>query len=287
MTYQMQLNDGRVMPQLGLGLMRFGSESETELALDRGVAAGYRLFDTAAIYGNEREVGAALVKHAAIRPELFITTKLWNDHHEGDVPLQAGADSLARLGLDYIDLYLIHWPTPVYDSYLNAWEKLIRLRESGVVRSIGVSNFTPAHIERLIRETGVTPAVNQIEMHPHFQQAELREFHRSHGIVTQAWSPFGGGASGAARILDDPILTSIAARHQRTPAQVVLRWIIEQGASVIPKATSALHLRQNMDALTFALDEQDHAAIATMDRSDGRQGSDPETMRLRNVRRID
>lgn len=282
MNTLLSFNDGHAMPQLGLGLMRFGSEDETQQVLDRAIAAGYRLFDTAAVYGNEEQTGAGLAGYADMRDALFITTKLWNDSQVGDAPLEAFAASRLRLGLDYIDLYLVHWPTPAHDTYLNAWQKLIALRETGRVRSIGVSNFTPEHLERLIRETGVVPAVNQVEMHPYFQQRELRAFHAAHGIITQAWSPFGGGGTGAASIFSDPVIQRIAEKHQRTPSQVVLRWHIEAGVSVIPKATSDLHLQQNLAACGFALDAQDIADLDALDRPDGRHGPDPLSMNMRS-----
>lgn len=283
MNPNLALNDGRIMPQLGLGLMRFGSEAETAAVLSRAAAAGYRLFDSAAVYGNEREVGDGLRQCGVPRDELFVTTKLWNAEQGRDTPRPALAGSLERLGLSKIDLYLIHWPLPMYDLYVDSWRALIELRDEGLIGSIGVSNFTISNLTRIADETGVMPAVNQIEMHPRFQQAELHAFHEKHGIVTQAWSPFGGGGQGTAPLLEDPVLTAIAAKHGRTTSQVVLRWLTQSGASVIPKATSAAHLAQNLAALEFDLDEADFAAIATLDSAEGRTGPDPLTFDLKSL----
>ncbi|MEZ5687355.1 MAG: aldo/keto reductase [Caenibius sp.] len=274
----MQLNDGHTMPQLGLGLMRWGSESETASVIARAANAGYRLFDTASVYGTELHTGAGLHAIDVPREELFITTKLWNDSHGSDAPRIALVESLRMLGLEYLDLYLIHWPLPMFDTYSATWQALVDLQREGAIRSIGVSNFNVDHLERIIDETGVVPAVNQVEMHPYFQQRRLREFHDSHGIVTQAWSPFGGGGSGAADILDDPVVCGIAAKHSCAPSQVILQWHMSCGASVIPKSTSLAHLEENMAAINVALDDDDMAAFADLDRRDGRCGPDPLKM---------
>lgn len=286
MSPLLTLNNGRTMPQLGLGLMRFGSEAETAAVLTRAAQAGYRLFDSAAVYGNEAEVGDGLRQCGVPRDDLFVTTKLWNAEQGRDKPRAALKGSLERLGLDRIDLYLIHWPLPMLDLYVDSWRALIELRDEGLIGSIGVSNFTIEHLTRLIDETGVTPAVNQIEMHPRFQQRELHAFHAAHGIVSQAWSPFGGGGTGVAPLLDDPALTAIAARHGRTPSQVVLRWLTQSGASVIPKATGAAHLAQNMASLDFTLGAEDLAAIAALDSADGRTGPDPLTFALTDLSEV-
>ena len=280
MSPLLTLNDGHTMPQLGLGLMRFGSEAETAAVLARAAGLGYRQFDSAAVYGNEREVGDGLKACGVPREELFVTTKLWNAEQGRDKPRAALAGSLERLGLAAIDLYLIHWPLPDLDLYLDTWRALIELRGEGLIRSIGVSNFTVGQLERLIGETGVTPTVNQIEMHPRFQQRELHAFHARHGIVSQAWSPFGGGGTGGVPLLGDPALTAIAAKHGRTSSQVLLRWLTQQGASAIPKATSEAHLAGNLASLTFDLDEADLAAIAALDDPAGRTGPDPLTFHL-------
>lgn len=279
----MKLNDGRSMPEIGLGLMRFGAEAETQGVIARAVDAGYRLFDTAAVYGTEVETGEALRGAGVPREELFVTTKLWNED-QGRATTPAAFDaSLDRLGLDYIDLYLIHWPTPMFDLYVETWQALIALRDGGRVKSIGVSNFQGDHIERLVAETGVAPAVNQVEMHPYFQQTALRACHARHGVVTQAWSPFGGGGRGTVPLQDDPAIIAIARKHGATPTQAVLAWHVAQGASAIPKATSAAHLQQNLAAGDLVLDAADLAALAALDRPDGRVGGDPDTMSLRKL----
>ena len=280
MSPELNLNDGRKMPQLGLGLMRADSEAETSAVVTRAAAVGYRLFDSAAIYGNEKAVGEGLRQCSVARDDLFVTTKLWNGEHGRDKPRDALEGSLERLGLDRIDLYLIHWPLPMVGLYVDTWRALAELKAEGLIGSIGVSNHTIEHLTRLIDETGVIPAVNQIEIHPRFQQNELRAFHETHGIVSQAWSPFGGGGTGAVPLLVDPVLTRIATKHNRTASQVVLRWLTQSGASAIPKATSAAHLAQNLASLAFTLDEADLAAIAALDSAEGRTGPDPETFAL-------
>ena len=283
MSPVLTLNDGQTMPQLGLGLMRYGSEAETAAVIARAAGLGYRQFDSAAVYGNEREVGDGLKGCGVAREQLFVTTKLWNSEQGSGKPRAALAGSLERLGLAAIDLYLIHWPLPDLGLYLDAWRALIELRGEGRIRSIGVSNFTIEHLERLIGETGVTPAVNQIEMHPRFQQSKLHAFHASHGIVSQAWSPFGGGGSGSVPLLDDPVLTGIAAKHGRSTSQVVLRWLTQSGASAIPKATSEAHLAANLASLAFTLDNADLAAIAALDDPAGRTGPDPLTFHMTDI----
>ena len=280
MSPLLTLNDGHTMPQLGLGLMRFGSEAETAAVIARATGLGYRQFDSAAVYGNEREVGDGLKGCGVPRAELFVTTKLWNGEQGRDKARPALLGSLERLGLAQIDLYLIHWPLPDLDLYLETWRALIELRSEGLIRSIGVSNFNIEHLERLIGETGVTPVVNQIEMHPRFQQRELHAFHARHGIVSQAWSPFGGGGTGGVPLLDNPVLAGIAAKHGRSASQVLLRWLSQQGAAAIPKATSEAHLAGNLASLTFDLDDADLAAIAALDDPAGRTGADPRTFHL-------
>lgn len=283
MSPELILNDGRKMPQLGLGLMRFGAETETAAVMHRAAEAGYRLFDGAAVYGNETQMGEGLLQCGAERGDLFVTTKLWNTEHGRDRPRAALMGSLERLGLDCVDLYLIHWPMPMFGLYVDTWRALIELQGEGLIGAIGVSNHTIEHLNRLIDATGVVPAVNQIEMHPRFQQRELHAFHAAHGIVTQAWSPFGGGGTGAVPLLAEPALTRIAARHGATASQVVLRWLIQSGASAIPKATSGLHLAENMASFALDLDEADMAAIAALDNEQGRTGPDPSTFAMKGV----
>jgi 2,5-diketo-D-gluconate reductase A len=270
----MKLNDGRSMPQLGLGLMRFGGEDGTIAVINDAAQAGYRLFDTASAYGTEPQTGEAFRGLGAQRADLFLTTKLWNDSQGKDAPLRAFEASMQRLGLEYLDLYLIHWPLPMLDRYVDTWRALIKLRGEGRVKSIGVSNFTEHHLQRLFDATGVIPAVNQVEMHPYFQQRPLRKFHDQQGIVTQAWSPMGGSF---VKLLDEPVLHTLAKKHGRTPAQIVLAWHVSCGVSLIPKATSPKHLAENMAAYEVKLDQEDFAALSALDRADGRAGPAPDT----------
>jgi 2,5-diketo-D-gluconate reductase A len=269
----MKMNDGRSMPQLGLGLMRFGGEDQTVAVIKNAVKAGYRLFDTAAVYGTEPQTGEAIRALGAQRSELFLTTKLWNDSQGSEEPLRAFDASMERLGLEYLDLYLVHWPLPMLDRYVDTWRAMIKLREAGRVKSIGVSNFTEQHLQRIIVETGVVPAVNQVEMHPYFQQRPLRNFHDKHGIVTQAWSPMGGSF---VKMLDEPVVGRLASKHGRTPSQIVLAWHISCGVSLIPKATSPQHLAENMAAYQVKLDAEDLSALSLLDRAGGRAGPAPD-----------
>lgn len=260
------LNDGRSMPQLGLGTYQI-PDSQAALVVRRGLDTGYGLVDTAAIYGNERGVGDGLRDADA-----FLTTKLWNDRHRD---AEAALDeSLALLGVEAVDLYLIHWPVPAEDAYVEAWQSLIALREAGKAISIGVSNFLPEHLDRIIDATGVVPAVNQIELHPRFQQREARAYHEAKGIVTQSWSPLGQGGE----LLKTPEIAAIAEKHGRSTAQVVLAWHLAHGLSVIPKAADAAHMADNFAATELSLDEEDMAAIDALDDADGRIGPDPRVM---------
>jgi 2,5-diketo-D-gluconate reductase A len=259
------LNDGRLMPRLGLGTYQI-NDAQVAAVVRQGLDIGYRLVDTAAIYGNERGVGEGFRNADA-----FLTTKLWNDRHRD--PEAALDESLALLGVEAVDLYLIHWPVPGDDRYVAAWETLIRLREAGLARSIGVSNFLPEHLDLIAEETGVVPAVNQIELHPYFQQAELRAYHEAHGIVTQSWSPIGQGGD----VLRDPAVVRVAERRAATAAQVILAWHLALGLSVIPKSADTGRLADNFAALDLTLDEEDMAALAALDRADGRIGPDPLT----------
>ncbi|MBY0299943.1 MAG: aldo/keto reductase [Methylobacterium sp.] len=265
------LNDGRLIPQLGFGVWKLADETAPALV---GIAleAGYRSIDTAAAYGNEAGVGRAIAASGLAREDLFVTTKLWNDSHGYDAALRAFDASLRRLGLDEVDLYLVHWPVPRQDATVDTWKALMRLREEGRARSIGVSNFTAAQLARLIDETGSTPSVNQIELHPGFQQSALRAFHAETGIVTEAWSPLGQGGA-----LGHPVIAAIAAKHGRSPAQVVLRWHLDLGHVAIPKSATPDRIRENADVFGFHLDPDDHARIASLDAPDGRIGPDPET----------
>lgn len=267
MTQQptLALNDGRKAPQLGLGVWQV-PDDEAATIVATAVEAGYRSVDTAAIYDNEAGVGAGL----AASPDVFLTTKLWNDSQGFDRALRAFDKSLQRLGRDSVDLYLIHWPAPSQDLYLDSWKALIRLREEGRAKSIGVSNFNVEHLERIIGETGVVPAVNQVELHPRFQQRTLRAYHQAQGIVTESWSPLGQG-----KLLENPTIAALAAKHGKTSAQVIIRWHLDSGLMVIPKSANPARIAQNIDVFDFRLDAEDLAAIAALDDPSGRIGPDP------------
>ena len=269
MSPTLALNDGRAMPQIGLGVWQVSDDAAADVVV-AALARGYRSVDTAAVYGNEAGVGEGLRRADLAREEVFVTTKLWNDSQGYDRALRACEKSLERLGLDYVDLYLIHWPAPAQDLYAESWKALVRLREEGRVRSIGVSNFNAAHLDRIVDETGVVPAVNQIELHPRFQQAQLRAAHARLRILTESWSPLGQGG-----LLTHPALSAIAAKHGRTTAQVILRWHVENGLVAIPKSSNPERIAQNIEVFDFALDEEDRAQIAQLDDPRGRIGPDP------------
>lgn len=262
-------HDGNRMPQLGLGFWQVTNAQEVAEA---GLDAGYRLLDTAQGYGNETEVGRAIARSGLPREEVFVTTKLRNAAHARDDALRAFDASMAALGLDRLDLMLIHWPRPAQDRYVEAWRVLIELRDAGRIRSIGVSNFGPVELARLEAETGVVPVLNQIELHPRFQQHPLRTLHGRMGIVTQSWSPLGQGG-----LLGDPVIGRIARQLGRSPAQVVIRWHLQEGLSPIPKSAHPDRIRANFEVWDFTLDENDMEAIARLDRRDGRVGPDPAT----------
>ncbi|GGE39853.1 putative oxidoreductase [Agaricicola taiwanensis] len=265
------LNDSRSIPQIGLGVWK--TPDDTAVAVvDTALKAGYRHIDTAAIYENEAGVGKGLKASGVAREDIFITTKLWNDEQGFDKTLRAFDASLKRLGLDYVDLYLIHWPSPARGAYVDSWKAFLRLKEEGRARSIGVSNFEVEHLDRLIGETGVTPVLNQIELHPRFQQRALRKAHAQRGIATQSWSPLGQGT-----LLADPAITSIAKKHGRTPAQVIIRWHIDNGLVVIPKSVTPSRIKENFDVFGFKLDGEDLKAIEGLDSRDGRIGPNPVT----------
>lgn len=267
----LSLHDGRSIPQLGLGVWQTPADA-TAQAVKAALATGYRHVDTAAIYGNEAGVGEGLRASGVPREDVFITTKLWNAEQGFDTTLRAFDASLQLLGLQQLDLYLIHWPCPARGLYVDTWRAFVRLQSEGRVRSIGVSNFEPEHIDRLVQETGVKPVLNQIELHPRFQQRALRDYHAAHGIATQAWSPLGQG-----QLLSDPAITALAAKHGKTPAQVIVRWHIERGHVVIPKSVNPGHIAENAGVFDFALDADDMAAIARLDQADGRIGPNPLT----------
>ncbi|MFD6279667.1 aldo/keto reductase [Streptomyces sp. NPDC060209] len=234
--------------------------------------AGYRSFDTATSYRNERGIGAAVADSGIPRDEIVVTTKLWNGDHGTEETLRAFDASLERLGLDHVDLYLIHWPLPMRDRYVETWRALEKIHADGRARAIGVSNFTAGHLTRLMETCDIVPAVNQVELHPLFPQRELREFHAAHGIVTQAWSPLGSGHG----LLDLPVLKEIARTHGRSPAQVAIRWHLQLGNLVIPKSATPSRIAENLRVFDFDLDEVEMAAIADLD-SGRRGGPDPDT----------
>ena len=265
------LNSGVTMPQLGFGVFQV-PEAETTAAVTAALEAGYRSIDTATIYGNERAVGAAIAASGIPRDDLFVTTKLWNVDQGYDTALRAFDASLAKLGLDTLDLYLIHWPTPARGLYVETWRAFEKLLADGRVRAIGVSNFQPGHLERLLAESDIVPAVNQVELHPGLVQRQVREFDAAHGIATEAWSPLAKGT-----LLKEDTLTAIAARHGKTPAQVVLRWHIQIGNIVIPKSVTPERIRQNIDVFDFELSKQDVDAITALDRG-LRTGPDPDVV---------
>ncbi|MFE2874611.1 aldo/keto reductase [Streptomyces roseus] len=270
-----RLNNGTLMPQLGYGVFQV-PDSEAAQAVGSALEAGYRSIDTAAAYGNEKGTGRAIAASGVPREELFVTTKLWNDRsrtwRREDV-LGALDDSLGKLGLDHLDLYLIHWPRPMRDDFLTIWKTFEEIAESGRARAVGVSNFRPADLERLGAESPLVPAVNQIELHPLFPQSELRAVHSALGIATEAWSPLGQGKE----LLTLPAVTEVADRHGRSPAQVVLRWHLQKGNVVIPKSVTPSRIRENLDVFGFELDAADLAALDALGRgpSAGRIGPDP------------
>jgi len=258
------------IPQLGFGVWQVPDDGATA-AVNTALEVGYRSIDTARIYDNEAGVGRALAATDVSRDEIFLTTKVWNDDQGYDQTLRAFDASAKRLGVDYVDLYLIHWPTPAKDAYVDTWKALLQLRADGRIRAAGVCNFQPAHLQRLIDETGEAPAINQVELHPRLQQEELRRFHAQHGIVTEAWSPLAQGGD----LLQDDTITGIARKHARTPAQVILRWHLQVGNVVIPKSVTPSRISENFDVFGFDLDADDLAAIAGLDRA-GRIGPDPD-----------
>ncbi|HKU04336.1 MAG TPA: aldo/keto reductase [Arthrobacter sp.] len=283
---RLSLNNGVLIDQLGFGLYKVPA-ADAEGLVATALAAGYRHFDTAAMYGNETGVargissqldagsgsgGSGELFPSLAREDVFVTTKVWNDHHGYDATLRAFDDSMVNLGLDYVDMYLIHWPCPRCGLFTETYRALETLYREGRVRAIGVSNFQPAHLDRLLAGAEVVPAVNQIELHPWLQQEELRSKHAVLGIRTEAWSPLGRG-----QVLADPVIQACAAEHGRTPAQVILRWHIQLGNIAIPKASSEARIRENLDVFNFELSARDLAAISALDRGQ-RTGSHPDNV---------
>jgi 2,5-diketo-D-gluconate reductase A len=263
------LNNGLAMPQLGFGVWQVPDDGAFT-AVTEALQVGYRSVDTARHYENERGVGRAIRESGVPREDVFLTTKLGNDEHGYDSALRGFDAALERLGTDYVDLYLIHWPLPRKDKYVESWRALEKIHADGRAKAIGVSNFTVEILTRLLAETDLVPAVNQIELHPYFQQAELRALHARHGITTEAWSPLGQGQG----LLGDPVLERIAEKHDRTPAQVVLRWHLQIGNVAIPKSVTPSRIKENFDVFGFELDAADLAAISALD-DGGRIGPDP------------
>lgn len=268
----LDLNDNRQAPQFGFGVWQIDDAAASE-AVSTAIGSGYRSIDTAAIYGNERGVGEGLARSGIARDEIYLTTKLWNSEQGFDSTLKAFDESLKKLGTDYVDLYLIHWPVPSKDQYVDTWKAFKRLRDEGRARSIGVSNFQPAHIERLLAETGIVPAVNQIELHPDFAQRDVVAFNQRHGIVSEAWSPLGQGGD----LLKAPALVDLAGKHGKSAAQIILRWHIQRGHMVIPKSQTPSRIRENIAIFDFALDDAEMQAIAALD-GDHRIGPNPDTL---------
>jgi len=271
MPEQLKLNDAATIPQIGLGVWQVDPDI-TAKVVRWGIEAGYRLIDTAEGYRNEEGVGEAIRAAGVPRGELFITSKLRNGAHQRDAALRAFDDTMRKLGIDQIDLFLIHWPVPSQNKYVEAWKTLVELRKAGRIKSIGVSNFNQDHLERIIGETGVTPVVNQIELHPRFQQRDKRDFHKKHNIHIESWSPLGSG-----RLLADPTLQKIAKKHGKSVAQVIIRWHLQEGLVVIPKSVHQERIAGNFDVFDFELDADDMQTIRGMDSRDGRTGPDPAT----------
>lgn len=263
------------IPQLGFGVWQV-PDSEVDAAVSTALEVGYRHLDTASIYGNEEGVGRAIAASGLPRDELFVTTKVWNDDHGRKRTRAAFERSMERLGLDVLDLFLIHWPTPRFDDYVETWEALLELRDEGLVRAVGVCNFGADHLSRLHKRTGEWPAINQVELHPYLQQEALLEVHRSHDIVTESWSPLASGKE----VLDDLALAAIAEAHGVTVAQVILAWHRQLGLVVIPKSVRPSRIRENFDSLRVELTDAEMLTISTLDRS-WRTGPDPDEFHVR------
>ena len=266
------LNNGINMPQVGLGVWKIADEQAPE-TINTAIEKGYRLIDTAMIYQNERGVGKALAQTAVPRDELFITTKVWNADQGYDKTLRAFDTSLEKLGLSYVDLYLVHWPTPMYDNYVETYQALEKLYADKRVKAIGVCNFDIEHLERLRKECHITPAVNQVECHPYLQQRELKAYCDEHGITLQAYSPLMNGRA----ILEDEVIGNIAKKHHKTAAQIVLRWHLERGHCIIPKTVTPSRMEENLAVFDFELDEEDLQHIVALDRGE-RVNSVPSEM---------
>lgn len=271
----LEMNNGRTIPQLGYGVFQVPPD-ETARLVTTAFEAGYRHIDTAQGYQNEAGVGEAVASCGIDRDELFITTKLANGNQPADKAMKSIDESLSKLKFDYVDLFLIHWPQPMFDEYVDAWKILEKVQAEGRAKSIGVSNFNPEHLQRLFDETGTVPVVNQIELHPGFDQAELRAFNQKHNILTESWSPIGGTGGS---LLDSEVLKPIAEAHGKSPAQIVLRWHIQLGCVVIPKASKQERIQQNIEIFDFELSEDEMSTITSM--KGERLGPDPLTFKMR------
>lgn len=265
------MNDGHSIPRVGLGVYKVPANEAAD-TVQVALEAGYRHVDTAALYENESGVGQGIARSGLPRDDIFVTTKVWNDRHGYDKTLRAFEESLTKLGLEYVDLYLIHWPAPRQDLYVETYRALEKLRRDGLARSIGVSNFHDHHIDRLLAETDVVPALNQVELHPWLPQREIREYDTAHGILTEAWSPLSRG-----RAIGNPTLDAIGAKHGKTAAQVVIRWHLELGNVVIPKSATPSRIVENFDVFDFGLDSDDMTRIASLDSAE-RTGRDPDDL---------
>ncbi|WP_205323681.1 aldo/keto reductase [Glycomyces sp. YM15] len=264
------LNDGIAMPRIGYGTYKVGDD-EAQQAVEAALATGYRLIDTAEMYGNEVGVGRAVAASGLPREEVFLTTKVWNDHHGAEAARAALEASLERLGTDYIDLYLIHWPSPKQGLYPETFKALLKARDEGLIRSAGVSNFLPKHLDKVREATGVYPSVNQVELHPYFNQPELRAWHAERGIATESWGPLGQRTGS---VLAEPAVTAAAAAHGKSPGQVVIRWHLQHGCIVIPKSSKQTRIAENFHVFDFALSDDEMAAIDALE-TGRRQGIDP------------
>ncbi|HEY2225566.1 aldo/keto reductase [Actinomycetospora sp.] len=266
-----KLNSGATIPQLGFGVFQIDRQ-DTAKTVGTALEIGYRHIDTAQMYGNEAEVGEAIATSGLARDELFVTTKCNNANHGQDDAQRALDESLTKLGLDYVDLYLVHWPLPGKDLYVPTWKGFEQAAKDGKTRSIGVSNFQSHHLDRLAQETSTVPAVNQIEIHPHMQQQAMRDYDERHGIATEAWSPIGQGKG----VLDEPVLGKIAAAHGKTAAQVTLRWHVQLGNIVFPKSVTPERIRENFEIFDFSLTDDEMSAVAGLEKGQ-RVGPDPDT----------
>ncbi|MEO7200704.1 MAG: aldo/keto reductase [Dokdonella sp.] len=270
------LNECTVIPRLGYGLWQVGPDESARL-VRHALRTGYSLIDTAEAYYNEKGVSEGIRSANIPRDQVFVTTKVWNTHHGYDQTLRAFDASLQRLGLERIDLYLMHWPSRIRNAYVDTWRAMIRLRDEGRVGAIGVCNFATGQLQRLIGETGIKPVLNQVELHPYFQQRDLRDFHKELGVATQSWSPLGLWKDHHGSPLDDPLIRELAVKYGKSPAQIILRWHLDNGLLVVSKSSHPARIEENFQVFDFSLADEDLARMSQLDRPDGRLGPDPET----------